>query len=117
MGAEATFSLLITSSLCAEKGRFSETVVEFRELSKRTVPERHLLPRVQTTIENLGGNKWSSLLDRGKAYHQGFVNPESQHMTAFVTVVGPVRVGKDPIWSLECPRRISKIYGGLSGTT
>ena len=85
MGAEATFSLLITSSLCAEKGRFSETVVEFRELSRRTVPDRHLHPRVQTTIENLGGNKWSSLLDQGKAYHQGFVNPESQHMTAFVT--------------------------------
>ena len=59
--------------------------VDFRELNRRTVPDRHPLPRVQTTIENLGGNKWSSLLDQGKAYHQGFVNPESQHMTAFVT--------------------------------
>ena len=59
--------------------------VDFRELNKRTEPDRHPLPRVQTTIENLGGNKWLSLLDQGKAYHQGFVNPQCQHMTAFVT--------------------------------
>ena len=62
--------------------------VDFRELNRRTVPDRHPLPRVQTTIENLGGNKWFSLLDQGKAYHQGFVNPECQHMTAFVTPWG-----------------------------
>ena len=43
--------------------------VDFRELNKRTVPDRHPLPRVQTTIENLGGNEWFSLLDQGKAYH------------------------------------------------
>ena len=52
------------------------------------MPDRHPLPRVQTTIENLGGNKWFSLLDQGKAYHQGFVTPECQHMTAFVTPWG-----------------------------
>ena len=59
-----------------------------RELNKRTEPDRHPLPRVQTTIENLGGNKWFSLLDQGKAYHQGFVNLRCQHMTAFVTPWG-----------------------------
>lgn len=58
--------------------------VDFRELNRRTVPDRHPLPRVHTTIENLGGNKWFSLLDQGKAYYQGFVNPECQHMTTFV---------------------------------
>ena len=62
--------------------------VDFREPSKRTVPDRHPLPRVQTTIENHGGNNWFSLLDQGKAYHQGFVNPECQDMTAFVTPWG-----------------------------
>ena len=38
--------------------------VDFRDLNRRTVPDRHPLPRVQTTIENLGGNKWFSLLDK-----------------------------------------------------
>jgi len=62
--------------------------VDFRELNRRTVPDRHPLPRVQTTIENLGGNKWFSLLDQGNAYHQGFISPQCQHMTAFVTPWG-----------------------------
>ena len=62
--------------------------MEFRELIKRTEPDRHPLPRVQTTIKNLGGNKWFSLLDQGKAYHQEFVSPQCQHMTAFLTPWG-----------------------------
>ena len=32
--------------------------------------------------------RWFSLLDQGKAYHQGFVSPESRHKTAFVTPWG-----------------------------
>ena len=31
--------------------------VDYRELNKRTVPDRHPLPRVQDTIDGLGGNK------------------------------------------------------------
>jgi len=58
--------------------------VDFRELNKRTAPDRHPLPRVQTTIENLGGNEWFSLLDQGKAYQQGFISPDCQHMTAYL---------------------------------
>ena len=51
--------------------------VDYRQLNKKTVPDRHPLPRVQATLESLGGNKWFTLLDQGKAYHQGYVDPES----------------------------------------
>ena len=50
MGAEVTISLLLTRSMCAEKDGSLRLCVDFRELSKRTVPDRHPLPRVQTTI-------------------------------------------------------------------
>ena len=43
---------------------------------------------MQDTLQSLGGNQWFSLLDQGKAYHQGFVSPESRHKTAFVTPWG-----------------------------
>ena len=43
---------------------------------------------MQETLEALGGSQYFSLLDQGKAYHQGFVKPECQHMTAFVTPWG-----------------------------
>ncbi len=62
--------------------------VDFRELNKRTVTDRHPLPRVQTTLESLGGNSWFSMLDQGKAYHQGYMDPSSQHLTAFITPWG-----------------------------
>ena len=59
--------------------------IDYRELSQRTATDRHPLPRVQTTLENLGGNAWFSLLDQGKAYHQGFIHPKDQYKTAFIT--------------------------------
>ena len=62
--------------------------VDFRELNRKTIHDRHPLPRVQEALDNLGGNSWFSLLDQGKAYHQGTVHPNSQHLTAFVTPWG-----------------------------
>ena len=85
---KVTLSLLITSSLCAEKDGSLRLGVNFGELNKKAVPHRHPLPRVQGAIENLGGNKWFSLLDQGKPYQQGFVSPQCQHMTTFVTPWG-----------------------------
>ena len=49
------------------------------------IPDRFPLPKVQETLEALGASQYFSLLDQGKAYHQGFIKPECRHMTAFVT--------------------------------
>ena len=62
--------------------------VDYRELNKKTHPDRHPIPRIQETLDNLGGNTWFSVLDQGKAYHQGFLTPESQPLTAFITPWG-----------------------------
>lgn len=59
--------------------------MDFRELNRKTFPDRHSLPRVQEILGCLGGNHWFSMLDPGKTYHQGFISEESQHLTAFVT--------------------------------
>ena len=62
--------------------------IDYRQLNSKTVRDSHPLPRVQDALESLGGNQWFSLLDQGKAYHQGFVSPESRHKTAFATPWG-----------------------------
>ena len=59
--------------------------VDFRELNNRSLPDRHPIPRVADTLESLSGNDWFSLLNQGKAYQQGFVHPDSQYLTAFIT--------------------------------
>ena len=60
--------------------------VDFRELNNRSLPDRHPIRQVTDTLESLGGNDWFSLLDQGKAYHQGFVHPDSQYLTVFITL-------------------------------
>ncbi len=62
--------------------------IDYCALNKKTIPDRHPLPRIQQTIENLGGNSWFSLLDMNKAYHQGYIAPGSKHKTAFITPWG-----------------------------
>ena len=62
--------------------------VDYRELNHRTVPDRHPIPRIQETLDSLGGNSWFSVLDQGKAYHQGFIAPKSRPYTAFITPWG-----------------------------
>ena len=62
--------------------------IDYRQLNSKTIRDSHPLPRVQDALEILGGNQWFSLLDQGKAYHQGFVNSGSRHKTAFATPWG-----------------------------
>ncbi|PIK47359.1 hypothetical protein BSL78_15775 [Apostichopus japonicus] len=64
--------------------------IDYRELNRKTVPDRQPIPRADDVLESPGGNKWFSTLDLGKAYHQGFMKEESQPLTAFVYTLGPV---------------------------
>jgi hypothetical protein len=61
--------------------------VDYRELNRKTVPDRHPIPRVQETLDSLGGTAWSSVLDQGKAYHQGFVKPSCRPLTALAVLL------------------------------
>ena len=62
--------------------------VDYSLLNKKTIPDRHPLPRIQDLIDTLGGYSWFSILDQGKAYHQGFIAEGSRYMTAFITPWG-----------------------------
>ena len=62
--------------------------VNFCALNQKTIPDLHLIPWVQESLDNLRGNAWFSVLDQGKTYHQGFVSEKSQHLTALITIWG-----------------------------
>ena len=62
--------------------------IYYRELNRRTIADRHPIPRVQETLDSLGGNTWFSVLDQGEAYHQGFLCKESRAATTFITPWG-----------------------------
>lgn len=62
--------------------------IDYRELNRRTIADRCPIPRVQETLDCLGGNTWFTVLDQGKSYHQGFMSKESMAATAFGTPWG-----------------------------
>lgn len=62
--------------------------IDYRLLNNKTVPDRHPLPRIQDLTDSLGGYSWFSILDQGKAYHQGFIAEGSRYLTAFITPWG-----------------------------
>ncbi len=61
---------------------------DYRELNQKSIPDRHPIPRIQDMLDSLSGSAWFSILDQGKAYHQGFLEENSRPLTAFITPWG-----------------------------
>lgn len=61
---------------------------DYRELNRKSVPDRHPIPRIQDMLDSLTCSSLFSVLDQGKAYHQRFLDAESQPLTAFITPWG-----------------------------
>ena len=89
--------------------------VDYRALNHKTIPDRHPIPRVQETLDNLGGNACFSVLDQGKAYHQGFVSETSQPLTAFIAPWGLYEWKRIPFGLRSVPGAIQRFMENCLG--
>lgn len=82
--------------------------IDYRKLNLKTIPNRQPIPRVNDALDSLTGSKWFSLLDQGKAYHQGFVGESSRPYTAFVTPWGQYEWTRIPFGLTGAPGTFQK---------
>ena len=69
--------------VCARKSDGSlRLCIDYRKLNNRTIPDRQPIPKIQDIIDSLAGQQWFSTLDMSKAYHQGYIHPDSRKFTA-----------------------------------
>uniref|UniRef100_A0A3B5QXX4 Perforin-1-like n=1 Tax=Xiphophorus maculatus TaxID=8083 RepID=A0A3B5QXX4_XIPMA len=54
--------------------------IDYKLLHSKTIPDCHLIPRIQEILENLRGNSLFTVFYQGKAYHQGFMSEKSRHI-------------------------------------
>ena len=78
---------LYSSPVVAVRKKYgtSRLCCDYRKLNSKNMPDSHPLPRIQDILDNLGGNKYFSLLDQSNIYHQLKLNLESRKDTTFIT--------------------------------
>ena len=99
-----------------KKGGALRFCVDFRKLNALTVRDQYPLPRIDDTLQRLGGAQWFSALDLAAGYWQIPLAPDSRAKTAFRTVHGLYEFNVLPFGLCNAPSTFQRLMDiSLSG--
>jgi len=90
--------------------------VDYRELNKKTVPDKYPLPRIDDQLDRLHGNIYFTSLDLFSGYYQVPINDvNTRAQTSFVTPDGHFQFKRMPFGPTNCPAIFSRIIAAALG--
>ena len=87
--------------------------VDYRQLNAKTRRDAYPLPRIEETLDALGGAKYFSTIDLASAYNQVEVEPADRHKTAFITPMGLYEYNRMPFGLNNAPATFQRLMQNI----
>ena len=87
--------------------------VDYRFLNSKLKKDAYPLPRIEESLDALGGAKYFSTLDLASAYNQVELHPEDRHKTAFTTPMGLFEYNRMPFGLCNAPATFQRLMQNI----
>ena len=93
--SQSNYASLIV--LVRKKNGALRMCVDYRQLNAKVKRDAYPLPRIDESLDILGGTKYFSTIDLASAYNQVEVAPADRHKSAFTTPFGLFKYNRMPV--------------------